>query len=82
MTEADVLIVGLGPTGAALAGLLGQRGVSVAVFDRLPDLYPLPRAIGMDHEVLRVVQELGWPTAWLRTCSRTSRASTAVSTAS
>ena len=59
MTEVDVLIVGLGPTGAALAGLLGQRGVSVAVFDRLPDLYPLPRAIGMDHEVLRVVQELG-----------------------
>jgi 3-(3-hydroxy-phenyl)propionate hydroxylase len=59
MKEVDVLIVGLGPTGAALAGLLGQRGVSVAVFDRLPDLYPLPRAIGMDHEVLRVVQELG-----------------------
>jgi 3-(3-hydroxy-phenyl)propionate hydroxylase len=59
MKDVDVLIVGLGPTGAALAGLLGQRGVSVAVFDRLPDLYPLPRAIGMDHEVLRVVQELG-----------------------
>lgn len=59
MNQADVLIVGLGPTGAALAGLLAQRGVSVAVFDRLPDLFPLPRAIGLDHEVLRVVQELG-----------------------
>ncbi|MBY3553649.1 bifunctional 3-(3-hydroxy-phenyl)propionate/3-hydroxycinnamic acid hydroxylase [Modestobacter lapidis] len=58
MDEKDVIIVGLGPTGAALAGLLGQRGVSVAVFDRLADLYPLPRAIGLDHEVMRIVQEL------------------------
>lgn len=55
----DVLISGLGPTGATLAGLLGQRGVRVAVFDRLADLYPLPRAIGLDHEAMRIVQELG-----------------------
>jgi 3-(3-hydroxy-phenyl)propionate hydroxylase len=59
MAAVDVIIVGLGPTGASLAGLLGQRGVSVAVFDRLPDLYPLPRAAGLDHEVMRMVQELG-----------------------
>ncbi len=55
----DVIIAGLGPTGATLAGLLGQRGVRVAVFDRLPDLYPLPRAIGLDHEAMRIAQELG-----------------------
>lgn len=59
MNVADVIIAGLGPSGAMLAGLLGQRGVSVAVFDRLPDLYPLPRAAGLDHEVMRMVQELG-----------------------
>lgn len=58
-THVDVLIVGLGPTGSTLAGLLGQRGLRVAVFDRLPDLYPLPRAIGLDHEAMRIVQELG-----------------------
>jgi 3-(3-hydroxy-phenyl)propionate hydroxylase len=57
--DADVLIVGLGPTGAVLAGLLAQRGLSVIVFDKLPDLYPLPRAVGLDHEVMRIVQELG-----------------------
>jgi 3-(3-hydroxy-phenyl)propionate hydroxylase len=55
----DVIIVGCGPTGATLAGLLGQAGIRVAVFDRLPDLYPLPRAIGLDHETMRIVQELG-----------------------
>ena len=55
----DVIVIGLGPTGATLAGLLGQRGLSVAVFDRLPDIYPLPRAIGLDHEAMRIVQELG-----------------------
>jgi 3-(3-hydroxy-phenyl)propionate hydroxylase len=58
MTPFDVLIVGLGPTGATLAGLLGQRGLRVAVFDRLPDLYPLPRAAGLDHEAMRIAQEL------------------------
>lgn len=55
----DVLIVGLGPTGATLAGLLGQRGVRVAAFDRLPGLFPQPRAIGLDHEGMRIMQELG-----------------------
>ncbi|MFI6367708.1 bifunctional 3-(3-hydroxy-phenyl)propionate/3-hydroxycinnamic acid hydroxylase [Nocardia sp. NPDC050630] len=56
--DADVLIVGMGPTGVALAGLLGQNGVTAAVFDKLPGLYPLPRAAGMDHEVMRIAQEL------------------------
>lgn len=59
MNEVDVIVVGLGPTGATLAGLLGQRGLRVAVFERLADLFPLPRAAGFDHEVMRIVQELG-----------------------
>src|SRR3954454_14231092 len=59
MDRKNVIIVGLSPTGATLAGLLGQRGLHVAVFDRLPDLFPLPRAIGLDHEVMRIAQELG-----------------------
>lgn len=59
MKTHDVLISGLGPTGAVLAGLLGQRGIRVAVFDVLEDLYPLPRAVGLDHEAMRILQELG-----------------------
>lgn len=57
--DADVLIVGMGPTGVALAGLLGQAGVRTAVFDKLPDLYPLPRAAAIDHEAMRIAQQLG-----------------------
>lgn len=57
--DAQVLIAGMGPTGVALAGLLGRRGVRTAVFDRLAGLYPLPRAAGMDHEVMRIAQEMG-----------------------
>lgn len=57
-SDVQVLIVGMGPTGAALAGLLGQRGVRCAIFDKQPSLYPLPRAIGMDQEVMRIAQEL------------------------
>ena len=59
MPDFDVIISGLGPTGAVLAGLLGQRGVRVAVFEAMDDLYPLPRAIGLDHEAMRIIQELG-----------------------
>jgi 3-(3-hydroxy-phenyl)propionate hydroxylase len=55
----DVIISGLGPTGATLAALLGQRGIKVLVVDKMPGLYPLPRAIGLDQEAMRTLQELG-----------------------
>lgn len=58
-TQVDVVVVGLGPVGAVIAGLLGRRGLSVAAFDRLPDVYPQPRAIVLDHEAMRIIQELG-----------------------
>ena len=57
--SADVAIVGFGPVGAVLAGLLGKRGLRVVVVDREADVYPLPRAAHIDHQSLRVLQELG-----------------------
>jgi 3-(3-hydroxy-phenyl)propionate hydroxylase len=57
--DIDVAIVGFGPVGATLAGLLGQRGVKVAVFDRLPGIYPLPRAFALDQEAMRTLQQVG-----------------------
>ena len=55
----DVAIVGYGPTGAILARLLGQAGLSVLVVDREAAAYPLPRAIHFDCEVMRVFQSAG-----------------------
>ena len=55
----DVAIVGYGPAGAGLANLLGQAGLAVAVFEREAAIYPLPRAIHFDGEVMRVFQSMG-----------------------
>ena len=57
--DLDVAIVGCGPVGVTLAGLLARRGVRVAAFDQDVDIHPLPRAVHFDHEVMRVFQELG-----------------------
>lgn len=56
---ADVAIVGLGPVGAILAALLGQQGIQTIAIDKSDDIYPLPRAIGFDHEIMRILQNVG-----------------------
>lgn len=55
----DVAIVGFGPAGAVAAGLLGQAGLKVHVCDRRQGVYEIPRAIALDHEIMRVFQRLG-----------------------
>ena len=55
----DVAIVGCGPVGALLANLLGQAGLAVDIFDREREIYPLPRAVHFDGEVMRIFQAAG-----------------------
>ena len=57
--HADVLIVGLGPVGAALANLLGAYGLDVVVIDKAKEVFQAPRAIALDNEALRVLQMCG-----------------------
>jgi 2-polyprenyl-6-methoxyphenol hydroxylase-like FAD-dependent oxidoreductase len=57
-TELDVAIVGYGPVGQALAALLGRAGHRVGVFERYREIYRLPRAVHLDHEVMRLLQAL------------------------
>ncbi len=55
----DVIIVGLGPTGATLANILGGYGLKVLVLEREAGVYPLPRAVHFDDEAMRVFQSIG-----------------------
>lgn len=57
--EVEVLIVGYGPVGAAIAGLLGRYGVRTLVVDRAPGILIAPRAIALDNEALRILQMVG-----------------------
>lgn len=55
----SVLIVGFGPSGAVAAGLLGKKGHRTLVVDRLTGIYDKPRAIAVDHEILRHLDNMG-----------------------
>lgn len=54
----DVLVVGMGPTGAVLALLLARAGARVTVVEREPEVFPRPRAVFFDDEIMRVFQGL------------------------
>ena len=54
-----MVVVGAGPTGLTAATLLARRGVSCLVVERHRALYPLPRAVHLDDEVLRIAQAAG-----------------------
>lgn len=59
MTLYDVAIIGCGPVGALAANLLGKAGLSVLVVERESDPHPLPRAVHLDHEMMRLFQAAG-----------------------
>ena len=59
MSLVDVAIIGFGPAGATLANLLGQTGLNVVVLEKEAAIYPLPRAIHFDGEVMRIFQSIG-----------------------
>lgn len=55
----DVVICGLGPTGAILANLLALKDISVMVIERDEDIYYAPRAVHFDDETMRIFQAAG-----------------------
>jgi 3-(3-hydroxy-phenyl)propionate hydroxylase len=59
VVDVPVLVVGAGPVGLTAALLLAGRGVEVLVVERHRQPYRLPRAVHLDDEVLRALQEAG-----------------------
>ncbi len=57
--DCDVCIVGAGPVGSTLALMLARAGHRVLVVERERAVYPLPRAVHVDDEIMRIFQGIG-----------------------
>jgi 3-(3-hydroxy-phenyl)propionate hydroxylase len=66
--DADILVVGLGPTGDVLSCLLAQEGLSVIAIDREADIFQAPRAAVFDHEIMRIFQQVGVAESVAKVC--------------
>lgn len=55
----DLVVVGRGPVGLTLAMSAARLGIRVAVIEKHRDLYGLPRAGHVDHEIMRLFQQFG-----------------------
>ena len=58
-SHTSVIVVGLGPVGAALCNLLGRYGIQVLAIDQATEIFAAPRAIALDNEALRILQMCG-----------------------
>ncbi|MFE7707845.1 FAD-dependent monooxygenase [Streptomyces sp. NPDC057486] len=57
--DADVAIVGYGPTGVIAALTLARYGISAVAFERDRDIYSRARAVTVNDWTMRIFQDLG-----------------------
>lgn len=57
--DADVAIIGYGPSGVAAALCLGHYGIRAVAFERDRDIYPRARAVTVNDWTLRCFQSVG-----------------------
>jgi 3-(3-hydroxy-phenyl)propionate hydroxylase/flavoprotein hydroxylase len=65
----DVIQIGYGPVSKASALFLDRLGWRVGVFERFEEVYPLPRAVCIDHELYRVLHAAGLGDIATRVCN-------------
>ncbi len=73
MRDCDVLIAGGGPAGVTLGLLLARQGLRTVIVEKEAEIYPLPRAAHIDHEIVRIFQELGLADAVMASCRASAR---------
>src|SRR5690349_5119890 len=57
--DAEVIVIGAGPSGLLTANLLAGYGIKVSVVEANPKIIDYPRGVGMDDETLRAFQAAG-----------------------
>ncbi|MFB7917100.1 bifunctional 3-(3-hydroxy-phenyl)propionate/3-hydroxycinnamic acid hydroxylase [Streptomyces sp. NPDC056061] len=57
--DADVAVIGYGPTGVVGALTLAQQGARVIAFERDKEIYPRARAVTVNDWTMRIFQSLG-----------------------
>ncbi|MEX0427688.1 FAD-dependent monooxygenase [Nocardioides sp. DS6] len=57
--DADVAVIGYGPTGLAASLTLARYGVSVIALEREESIYPRARAVTVNDWTMRIMQNLG-----------------------
>jgi 3-(3-hydroxy-phenyl)propionate hydroxylase len=55
----DLVIVGAGPVGSAAAVIASRHGLKTLLVDQSLDVFPLPRAIHFDADIMRILQFAG-----------------------
>ena len=55
----DVIIVGAGPTGLALAAQLIRYGIDFVIFDKKGTITPFSKAIGVQARTLEIYEQIG-----------------------
>ena len=64
-SEAEVLVIGAGPTGLFVAGELARHGVRARIVDQSPAPHTQTRATGVQPAVLEVLHRAGLVDAFL-----------------
>ncbi|EEA01481.1 monooxygenase FAD-binding [Burkholderia sp. H160] len=57
--DADVAIIGYGPSGVVAANVLGKRGIKTIAIERFKDIYARARAVTVNDWTMRIVQDMG-----------------------
>ncbi len=69
--DADVAIIGYGPSGVTAANILGQNGIKTIALERFTDIYGRARAVTMNDWTIRCFQSVGLAEALLKDMDET-----------